>query len=85
MSHAIKLSEAFELVDSGADKRYETKINLPIRGGEKHGSSADNDKDPDKTKTEPGKKAPVCPFGLQKSKGFRYWLEDCNACSDEEK
>lgn len=86
MAHAIKLSEAFQVVDNGIRKKKGPSKDRPKRGGGGDVSAPDtmtptSPKSPKKST----KKAPICPYEPHKSKGYHHWLKDCTACTEEEK
>lgn len=80
MAHAIKLSEAFQLVDNGAPSQ---KNNQRKKKGKPEMEDEDDDGKRDKGKAN--KKAPVCLWPAHKSKGYRHYLKDCTACPEDEK
>lgn len=94
MAHAIKLSEAFQLVDIGPP----TKSGKPsgkTRGGEGRGKNNDDDDKGGKEKCkESGKdggasankqKLPIFLYPPHKAKGLRHYLRDCKSCPESEK
>lgn len=85
MKHAIKLSEAFQIVDNGPTK----SLGKPKRRHDKdRKSESDDDKDSEtepikRTKHDP--KLPICLYPPHKAKGYWHYLKDCTACSEQEK
>lgn len=85
MKHAIKLSEAFQIVDNGPTK----SLGKPKRRhGKDRKSESDDDKDSEtepikRTKHDP--KLPICLYPPHKAKGYWHYLKDCTACSEQEK
>lgn len=76
LKHAVRLSEAFQLVDVGP--RRKPKKNPRNRSG-----------NPDHLQTEPSKDSdsttPLCLFEPCRKKGIRHFLRHCKACPPEEK
>lgn len=86
MKHAIKLSDAFQLVDIGVPKNSSNKSKKArkTRGGNKDGNndlSADSSGSPGKQDSN----LPICLYPPHQSKGYRHLLRDCKACPDHEK
>lgn len=88
MSHAIKLSEAFQLVDIGAPtKRHKAQDSRNRNNKDKQpGSDKGKSKDKDRNTRNDGngQKPPVCLYGPHKVKSYRHYLKYCAVCPDEE-
>lgn len=86
MAHAIKLSEAFQLVDNGPPSRENSNtisrknrrnVSSPREGGKRN--------QPQKAQVGQHKTLPVCLWPPHRAKGYRHYLKDCTACPDDEK
>jgi len=97
MAHAIKLSEAFQLLDNGPkkDRKKSPTDTKPSRGtdtsvreGSTGSGSSSNTNSTKPSKDKPkcsDRTAPPCPFGLSKKDGLRHWIPDCDRSTDGEK
>jgi len=98
MAHAIKLSEAFQLVDNGPkkDRKKNHVDNKPTKGTDTSSrrgwagpGSSSNSNNYNKTgRDKPNganRSAPPCPFGPCKKEGLRHWIADCDRSTDAEK
>lgn len=86
MAHAVKLSEAWQLVDNGKPSKdgFDNKTHHKKRGGNinrSSGPSSSSSKSPNKS----NKEAPVCLYGPHKERGLRHFLKDCHVCPDDKK
>lgn len=89
MYHAIKLSEAFQLVKNGAPtKRHKDRdsLNRHNQGDQPgHDKGKRKGKDGNTGNNGNGQKPPVCLHALNKAKGYCHYLKDFVARLDEEK
>lgn len=88
MKHAIRLSEAFQLVDIGKPNITDSN---DVNNGRKGPRSGDEKKGPDtqpsklKSSTSDKSELPICLYGPHKAKGYRHLLKDCTQCPEQEK
>lgn len=87
MVHAIKLSEAFQLVYNGAP--FRPKENRKGKRGAGRSEMSDDEK-LEKRKAKSSSRSeirtsPVCLDGLHKVKGYSHYLRDCTTCPEDEK
>lgn len=88
IKHAIRLTEAFQLVDNGkqqsqATKAVTNKHNHKGRGGNSKNivSSQLNKNAFSASRGKP----PLCPYRPHRFQGIRHLLRDCHDCPDQEK
>lgn len=83
-AHAVRLSEAFELLDNGP-KSHDTKTDSDTKPSGPSGSKPK--KEPKAVKSDPNKARsdPPCPYGPCKEKNLRHCIKDCPASNDAEK
>lgn len=87
MEHAIKLSEAFQLVENGAPswlmkngkRRSGKNREISDKGKGKKGKGKGN-----KPSNSDGRNLPICLYSPQKKKGSLHWLKECTACPEDE-
>lgn len=88
LKHAIRLAEAFQIVDSGPTNK-KNKATDTGNSNRANKSRSGNQSDKEGTKKfNSGKKAedlPVCLWPPHAERGIRHYLKDCRACPDEEK
>lgn len=90
MNHAVRLAEAFQLVDSGRPKRLNQKDKSLRSSTSRSGNSSQgkdgNDERPQHVK-KPKKDSqePVCLWPPHKSKGIRHLLKNCPECPADKK
>lgn len=85
MDHAIKLAEAFQLVDNGkpkGNKDDDRDNGGKKKSGKNRGPKKDQSDDDDKSND---KKTPLCLHPPCRKKGLRHYMRDCTATSSEEK
>lgn len=84
MVHAVRLSEALQLVDNGTAVQAETLASRNISKGRD-----DSDRHLETNHEKKGKreenKFPVCLYESHRSKGFRHYVKDCATCPEDEK
>lgn len=85
MTHATRLSEAFQLVNNGKPESSNLR-----KGGRKR--RAENRSDQSKfgnamseKPSKPLKELPICLYALHKAKGIRYLWKHCDECPDDQK
>lgn len=83
-AHAVKLSEAFQLVDAGLAKSPDTN-NLKQKNPENNRCENNSGSSNATTSTKSDRELPICPFGPHRSRGLHHLLKDCGNCPDEEK
>ena len=77
MAHAVKLSEAFQLVDSGRQRKRQQHAN----GQNSTRQSSPSESNSNTTKSE----VPLCLWPPHSSKGIRHLLKHCRDCPADEK
>lgn len=88
MSHAIKLSEAFQLANNGArtmrrkDQDSQNRHNQDDQSGHDMGKS--KGKDGNIGNNGIGQKQPVLLYATYKARRHCHYLKDCAVCPDEE-
>lgn len=86
MKHAVKLSEAFQLVDNGPPKSgHVTNDRFSGSRGGNPKSSDTVPKSDNKNGSRTKKDAPLCLYEPCRAKGLKHWLNDCTACPEHEK
>lgn len=90
LRHAVKLSDALELLDNGPPtnrngkpNNNQTKNTSPSRGGSNNQSPSDTVQSSSDTKKP--KFVPKCPFPVCKKKGLKHWIDDCTTSDDKQK
>ena len=88
LKHAVRVAEAFKLVDTGPKSKPKSdKKDHKHRGGNKD-TSRDSPPGSSSTTTRSGSssRSPAnCPHGACKSKGLKHWIRDCPSSTDSEK
>lgn len=86
MAQAIKLSEAFQLVDNGTSSRRRKNRDSRDRRNKDNASDSEKGRDVTSCKgTSNGRNLHVCLYGPYEAKCYRHYLKDCTACIEEEK
>lgn len=88
MYHAIKLFEAFQLVDNGAPTKRRKNQDSRNRNNQDDRPGRDKGKikgkDGNTGNNGNGQRPFVCLYAPQKDKGYRHYRKDCAVCLDEE-
>lgn len=90
-NHPIKVSDGFQLVDSGTKKsaknKYESDTKSSYSAKKSSPSSSNESKNVSSNKNGPSKKSnsPMCLFPPCQSAGRRHTFKECTFCTEEER
>lgn len=87
LRHAIRLAEAFQIVDAGPSHKKNRKEDNATPSNSK-GRSGNTDNKESGKKQKSNKKTedlPICLWPAHAERGIRHYLKDCRACPDDEK
>lgn len=89
MEHAVRLSDAFQLLDNGpkTTKKTDNRHGKPTRSGgnSNRGKGSASDFGNGKKSLKNNRPAPDCPFGTCKKKSAKHLIKECPEATDAEK
>ena len=88
LKHAVRVSEAFQLVDTGPNARPKTDRSTTSNRGGNQDSTGSRPSGNSPTASRSSKRsssAPDCPFGVCKTKGLKHWIRNCPNATETEK